>query len=178
VNQSNARFDEKKLAHINRAYVAQLPAERYVELARAFFGAQQQSAALADPEHFRRVMLLGRAKQKVFEELPAYTPYFFTDDFPVDPKARDKVMAKGDPKARLHELAAALPGIDFSSGAAIQTGIEKLAAEHGLGFGDYQAAARLAVSGTNVGPELTEMFCVLGRDRVLRRIERFLSSAG
>jgi nondiscriminating glutamyl-tRNA synthetase len=35
--------------------------------------------------------------------------------------------------------------------------------------------ARLAVSGTNVGPSITSMFRVLGRDRVLKRIERFLT---
>ena len=53
-------------------------------------------------------------------------------------------MAKGDPKARLRELAEALPTMDFSSDAAIEEGIKALAAKNGLGFGDYQAVARLA----------------------------------
>jgi glutamyl-tRNA synthetase len=35
--------------------------------------------------------------------------------------------------------------------------------------------ARLAVSGTNVGPSITGMFRVLGREKVLARMNRFVS---
>jgi glutamyl-tRNA synthetase len=41
----------------------------------------------------------------------------------------------------------------------------------GLGFGDYQSVARLALSGTNVGPSITGMFRVLGRERVVGRLQ-------
>jgi glutamyl-tRNA synthetase len=111
------------------------------------------------------------------DELPGYSAYFFTDEFPYDPKVREKVMAKGDPKARLAELIAALPGMDFTSDLAIETAIKDLAAKAGLGFGDYQAVARLALSGTNVGPSITGMFRVFGRDRVQQRLGRLLASS-
>ncbi len=174
VNQSNARFDEKKLAHMNMAYLLEQPADRFVSLAREYFAQQNLMAALAaDAAYFREIMLLSQPKIKSIEELPAYTGYFFTDDFAIDPKARDKVMAKGDPKARLAELAAMLKTADFSSDSAIEEAIKVLAASHELGFGDYQSVARLAVTGTNVGPSITSIFRVLGRDRVLKRIERF-----
>jgi glutamyl-tRNA synthetase len=180
INQSNARFDEKKLAHMNMAYLLELPADRFVALAREFFDRHSTSpaagAALAAGDHyFRDVMLLSQPKIKGIEELPAYTAYFFTDEFPIDGKVRDKVMGKGDPKARLRELSEALPAMDFSSDTAIEESLKALALKHGLGFGDYQAVARLAVSGTNVGPSITGMFRVLGRERVSRRIERFLA---
>ena len=127
------------------------------------------------PAYFREVMLLSQPKIKGVEELPAYTAYFFTDDFAIDPKVKDKVMGKGDPTARLRELVAALPAMDFSSDVAIEEGIKALAAKGGLGFGDYQAVARLAVSGTNVGPSITGMFRVMGRERVLARLGRWLA---
>lgn len=193
VNQSNARFDDKKLAHMNMAYLLELPADTFVAKAREYFtsaagGAGSVAAAdaaavantatlaqralAADPAYFREVMLLSQPKIKGLEELPAYTVYFFTEEFPLDPKVRDKVMGKGDPKARLRELIAALPGFDLGNDAAIEEGIKRLATEKGLGFGDYQPVARLAVSGTNVGPSITGMFRVLGRERVRARLER------
>ena len=43
--------------------------------------------------------------------------------------------------------------------------------------GDYQAVARLAVSGTNVGPSITGMFRVMGRGRVVGRLGRLLGSS-
>jgi glutamyl-tRNA synthetase len=180
VNQSNARFDEKKLAHMNMAYLLELPADRFVSLAREYFerhsAAHATSAALAaDDAYFREVMLLSQPKVKGIEELPAYTAWFFTDDFPIDAKVRGKIMSKGDPRARLRELAGLLKTADFSSDSAIEEAIKALAAGNGVAFGDYQAVARLALSGTNIGPSITGMMRVLGRDRVLARIARFVS---
>lgn len=176
VNQSNARFDDKKLAHMNMAYLLELPAEAFVAQARAFFERQatpEAKAALAAPaDYFRAVMTLSQPKVKGVEELPAYTAYFFTETFTIDAKVRDKVMAKGDPKARLRELVAALPAMDFTSDTAIEEAIKALATAQGLGFGDYQSVARLALSGTNVGPSITGMMRVLGREGVKSRLER------
>ena len=195
VNQSNARFDDKKLAHMNMSYLLELPADEFVKRAQQYFhkyshnlpkGTSATDEALVyavlglaetlDP-YFREVMLISQPKIKGFEELPAYTKYFFVDDdkVSVDLKVREKVLAKGDPKARLRELAALLakPEVDFASDSAIEEAIKAEAAKNGLGFGDYQAVARLAVSGTNVGPGLTSLFRVLGRGRTLKRIERF-----
>lgn len=189
VNQSNARFDDKKLAHMNMAYLLELPAEAFVAKAREYFtahalpeGSGQSlgpaiTAALAAEEaYFREVMMLAQPKIKGFEELPAYTAYFFTEDFAIDAKVRDKVLAKGEPKARLRELAEALEKIDLGSDGAIEDAIKQLAAEKGLGFGDYQAIARLALSGTNVGPSITGMMRVMGRERVKGRFERMLAA--
>jgi glutamyl/glutaminyl-tRNA synthetase len=174
VNQSNARFDDRKLAHMNMLYLLALPADEFVGAAREYLRRKVPDAPAlhADPALFREVMLLSQPKIKGLEELPSYTAYFFTDDFPIDPKVREKVMGKGDPKARIAELVAALPGIDFSTDASIEAGLKSLAESNGLGFGDYQSVARLAVSGTNAGPSITSLFRILGRDKVRARLER------
>jgi glutamyl-tRNA synthetase len=199
VNQSNARFDDKKLAHMNMGYLLEVPAEQFFaqrekllaqvgegtgasEDAPARERRQQEaafcraalSAASKAPEYFCEVMRLSQPKIKGVEELPAYTAYFFSEEFAVDPKVKDKVMGKGDPKARLRELVDALPAMDFSSDPAIEEAIKALAAKGGFGFGDYQAVARLALSGTNVGPSITGMFRVMGRERVQARLLRLL----
>ena len=178
VNQSNAKFDGKKLANMNMTYLLEQPADRFVALAKEFFAKQPAGAAvMANEAYFREIMLLAQPKIKSVDELATYSAYFFTDDFSIDAKVKEKVMVKGDPKTRLGELIAALPTMDFSTDAAIESGIKALAESKGLGFGDYQAVARLAVSGTNAGPSITSMFRVLGKDRVLARLQKFLASA-
>jgi len=180
VNQSNARFDDKKLAHMNMAYLLELPADDFVARARVYFEKQATpvtaAALAAEPAYLREVLLLSQPKIKSLEELPAYTAYFFSEDFAIDAKVRDKVMGKGEPKLRLAELAELLATADFSSDTAIEEAIKALAAAKGLGFGDYQSVARLAVSGTNVGPSLTGLFRVLCRERVLARFARLAAA--
>ena len=63
---------------------------------------------------------------------------------------------------------------DLSTDMSIEEASKALAASTGLGFGDYQSVARLALSGTNVGPSITGMMRVLGRERVLVRLKKFL----
>lgn len=183
VNKSGAKFDPKKLAHLNMTYLLELPAEKFLALAKAYFARPEAEASAvasakadalrADENYFREIMLLAQPKIKSIDELAAYTVYFFTDDFPVDAKVKEKLFAKGDPKARLAELIAALPAMDFSSDAAIEAALKALADSKQLGFGDYQGIARLAVTGTNAGPSITSIFRVLGQDRVLARLQKF-----
>ncbi len=196
VNQSNARFDDKKLAHMNMAYLLALPPAEYLSRAGEYIerylnqlegGApgndlrlRLATAQMSDPVYFREVMLISQPKIKGLEELPEYTKYFFVEDdkLIIDEKVRAKVLGKGDPKARLGELIAVLEQADFANEAALEEAIKVEAQRNNLGFGDYQAVARLAVSGTNVGPGLTSIFRVLGRDRTLRRLQLLRASIG
>src|SRR6185369_14842739 len=111
---------------MNMAYLLELPADAFVRRAREFFARLGDSspaaklALAADAEFFRTVLLLCQPKLKGFEELPAYSAFFFTEDFSIDAKAREKALAKGDPAARLRELEAALATADFSSDTALE----------------------------------------------------------
>ncbi|MBW7896368.1 MAG: glutamate--tRNA ligase [Opitutaceae bacterium] len=178
VNQSNARFDDKKLAHMNMLYLLELPADEFVARARTFFDSQagDSPALAADATYFREVMLLSQPKIKGIEELPAYTVYFFTEDFPMDEKVKAKVLGKGEPKTRLNELIAALAAMDFSSDEAIENAIKAVAETNGQGFGAYQSVARLALTGTNVGPSITGIMRVLGRERTGRRLTKLAAA--
>jgi len=177
VNQSNARFDDKKLAHMNMAYLLELPEEKFLQLARDFFEKNKIfTAGWPDESYFRAVIELSHPKIKGLEELPAYTKYFFTEDFAIDDKVRAKVIGKGDPKARLAELIELARTMDLSSDTGIEATLKSLAESKGLGFGDYQAIARLALSGTNVGPSITGMIRVLGRERAVKRLDKFATT--
>jgi len=176
VNQSNAKFDGKKLANMNMTYLLEQPVDRFVSLARDYLVKENVAPALsASADYLREVLVLSQPKIKSVDELAAYTVYFFSDDFPVDAKVKEKVLAKGEPKARLTELVVWIETADLSSDIIIEDGLKALAAKGGLGFGDYQSVARLALSGTNVGPSITGMIRVLGRERVQARLKRFLA---
>jgi glutamyl-tRNA synthetase len=177
INQSNARFDERKLSHMNMGYLHLLAPERYAAFAGDYLRRQNFFAAGApDEAYLRDVLVLCQPKVRAVEDLPKFIGYFFGEDFPIDEAARQKIFAKGDPKARLGELRAALPTADFSSDAALEAMVQALAAQHGVGTGDYIHPGRLAVSGMSVGPSFYGLYRVLGRERVMARIERMLQA--
>lgn len=173
VNQSNARFDEKKMAHMNMLYLLALAPEDFVARARDYFAQHGVSTGGADDTFVAEVLALAHPKIKGFEELPAYTAYFWSEAYPTEEKAKAKAVGKGDPKVRLAELSEAAGTMDFSSDSAIEAAIKSLAETRGLGFGDYQGVARVAVTGVAAGPSITSIFRLLGRDKVVARLERF-----
>jgi glutamyl-tRNA synthetase len=178
INQSNARFDEKKLGHMNMVYLHEMEPGPFFAFVRDFLASTTFLAwAAAGEAYLRDVVLLCQPKIRSVEDLPGFIGYFFSEEYDFDPKARDKVFAKGDPKARLRELLAVLPAADFSSDAALEALVQELAARHSAATGDYIHPARLAVSGTGVGPSFYGLLRVLGRERVSTRIERFLATA-
>jgi glutamyl/glutaminyl-tRNA synthetase len=178
VNQSNARFDEKKLAHMNMVYLHEMPPERCFVFAREFlFGRNYFAGAPPDDAYLREVVALCQPKVRAIEDLPGFIGYFFSDAYAFDPAAKTKIFAKGDPKARMGELIVAFPTADFSSDGALEELVRALAAKHGVGTGDYIHPARFAISGTAVGPSFYGLLRVLGRDRVTARLERFIATA-
>ncbi len=183
VNQSNARFDDKKMAHMNMLYLLALPPERFITAARVYFTKHEvfaKAGVTSDPPaaYVDEVLLLSQPKIKGLEELPAYTSYFWTETYPTDEKARAKALGKGDPQARLAELGEWVQSADLATDAGIEAGLKALAESKGLGFGDYQAVARLAVTGLGAGPSITAIFRVLGRERVAARLGRLAASLG
>jgi glutamyl-tRNA synthetase len=72
---------------------------------------------------------------------------------------------------------AELPAADFSTDAALEAMVQGLASRHGAATGDYIHPARLALSGTAVGPSFYGLLRVLGRERVAKRVGRFLATA-
>ena len=56
--------------------------------------------------------------------------------------------------------------------------LKGLAETRGLGFGDYQGVARIAVTGLSAGPSITSIFRLLGRERSVARLERFAATLG
>ncbi len=173
--RSNARFDEKKMAHFNTEHIRGLPPEKFSELARkameragAGFG---NDGAYADAA-FR----LAQQKVSAMESFPSLVECFFNENYAFDPAAREKVFRKGDPAARMEEALAILSALPEFSADAMHAAFEKAAQERGLKPTEYFPPLRFAISGASGGPDLLPMAEIMGRGRVLSRIARFLES--
>jgi glutamyl-tRNA synthetase len=178
INQTNARFDEKKMAHINMVYVRQMAAEALVKEGTEILTAAGLVSAATPQEYTAAVLTLCQEKIRALEELPHFCGYFFKDEYPIEPGTLDKLKKNGDPAARLRELREALAGQEDFSDAALEAKVKELAEKHAVKTADYIHAARLAVSGMSVGPSFYGMLRVLGRERVARRLEGFLKVNG
>jgi glutamyl-tRNA synthetase len=177
INQNNARFDEKKLSFINSRYLHELGKESFLAMGRTAL----QEAGLVSSEteagYVDAVLDICQEKLRSVEDLGSFSEYFFDESYAFDEKAAAKIFKKGDPRARVAELKEALVGSDDFSESALEALVQGLAETHETPTGDYIHACRLAVSGRSVGPSFYGLLRVLGKERVLTRMDRFLANA-
>lgn len=160
--RANARFDMAKLTWINGEYIRAMPLDRFVQLARPFAGGHD------DP----KVLGLVKEKVKLLKELPDWTDYFFTDDYPFDPEAVKKSCSAPQTSERLEKLADRFATVTSWDATSLEAALKALAAELAIKTGELIHPCRVAVSGKSAGPSLYHMLEVLGRDRVLARLRR------
>jgi glutamyl-tRNA synthetase len=116
-------------------------------------------------------------KVKVFSELPAYAGFYFTDDVPLDAAALAQDFSAGN-KPRLQQLRDAFAALPTFDAAALEATLKAVAAACGVKAGVLVHPTRLACTGRTAGPSLYHLLEILGRDRVLARLDRALAAVG
>jgi glutamyl/glutaminyl-tRNA synthetase len=126
-----------------------------------------------DHAYFRAALAIVKEKIKVGRELPEWMSYFFQEDFAYDATAAAKVFTPAGLAnvARLREKLAQIDTDKFDA-STLEAEFKTLAATTEQKTGALVHPARLAVSGRPVGPSLYHLLEVLGKPRVLSRLER------
>ncbi len=174
VQTGNARFDERKMLHINSEYLRALPPETFAWEARGVLAEAGLDMDGVPEDYLQAAMALCQPKVSGFEDLPGYARFFFADDFARDEKGWEKIRKKGDPMARLAEALPALEAMEIWNAGALEAAFNALAAAHGHDKPyAWFPVVRMAVSGMSGGPELIPVLAALGRERTLARLRRF-----
>jgi glutamyl-tRNA synthetase len=169
VNRKGAHFDLAKCDWFNAQYLQQMPPARYRELAAPWLA--KAGVALA-ADQLDAVLALEKMKVTHLSEIPDRVAFFATDDFPRDPAAVEKTLRKPGALDRLAQLAECYAAVETFDAATLEAKLKELAATLGVKPAEFIHPARVAVSGRSVGPSLYHMLEVLGKARVLARIER------
>jgi glutamyl-tRNA synthetase len=101
------------------------------------------------------------------------------DALEYDGKVVHKVLIKGDRKGleTLRELKPMVGAIEPFTPEGVEAAVAAYAESSGLGMGKVAQPLRVAVTGTSVSPPLGQTLAILGKDRVLARIDRCVESA-
>tara|TARA_R110000782_G_scaffold131928_7_gene223834 strand:+ start:13931 stop:15628 length:1698 start_codon:yes stop_codon:yes gene_type:complete len=101
------------------------------------------------------------------------------DALEYDGKVVHKVLIKGDRKGleTLRELKPVVDAIEPFTPEGVEAAVAAYAESSGLGMGKVAQPLRVAVTGTSVSPPLGQTLAILGKDRVLARIDRCVDHA-
>jgi glutamyl-tRNA synthetase len=171
----NAKFDFEKLVWLQGEYCRELSGDRFYELGVHAFAKAGVDTNAFDVNYVKAALDTCKGKIKTFSELPAYAGFYFKDDLAYDPEAAKKSFVSEN-KPRLEKLRDAFAKQTAFDAATIEATLKATAAELGVKVGVLIHPTRLACTGNPNGPSLYHLLEVLGKEKVMGRIERALRS--
>jgi len=171
INNVQARFDIDKLKWMNSEYIKLKSVE---DLYPMIFGKLLKSGVVGenvDKAFLLKIIELYKARFKTLSEFASLTECFFKDDYRVDEADRAKYI-NDDSKKLLGIFLGRLKTLDPFTAHAVEEICRKIVEESGVKASALIHPTRVAVSGITKGAGLFEMMEVLGKQKVIERIER------
>ncbi|NOS71051.1 MAG: glutamate--tRNA ligase [Verrucomicrobia bacterium] len=172
----NAKFDFEKLVWLQGEYCRDLAPDRFYELGVHAFARKGVDTNKFDTRYVKAALDTCRGKIKTFAELPAYAGFYFRDELTYDPEAAKKSFVPEN-KPRVEKLRDAFGKLATFDAASIEAALKATAAELGVKVGVLIHPTRLAVTGNPHGPSLYHLLEVLGKEKVMQRIESSLGNS-
>lgn len=166
VGKSGSRFDPEKARWFNQQYL-RMRSNR--ELAVEFIPILQKKGIHADIEFVENVVALIKERVNFVKELWDHGWFFFKA-----PEAYDteiiKKRWKPETPAVMEKMAAYLSNLPSFNSSALDEAIKSFLKENSWGMGPVMNALRLCLTGASMGPHLTDIMAVIGKEETLRRI--------
>ncbi len=174
INRGNAAFDLEKCAWLSGEYFREMTNERHRELARPALERAGIDLSAFPPAYVDAALDTCKGKVRLLKDLPAYAGFYFTDDFTYDPQAAAKHFT-AESKPRLEAARDALAALEPFDALAIEAALKALTAQFRIKIAMLLHPLRLATTGSSAGPSLYHLLEVLGKEKILARVERALS---
>ncbi len=175
INRKSAHFDLEKCTWLNGEYMRELPDARFQALALIALQNSGIDTVKFPDDYVRAALETCKGKVRLFSDLPAYGGFYFKDDIEYAPEGVAKHFITEN-KPRLAALRATFDELEMFDAVSIEAALKATAAELGVKVGALVHPTRLAVTGSNAGPSLYHLLEILGKRKVLSRIDRALAT--
>ena len=126
-----------------------------------------------DGNYFLSVVKLFKERINVLNDFTDYSDFFFKQELDLTPDAQKRLQAKDYSREFKLLIERMKPLADFNH-PAIEQAFRGLVAELGIKTAELVHPVRAALTGKTVGPGLFELMEVLGKERIVKRLSRFI----
>lgn len=171
IGKSAAIFDPEKLLWLNFQHIGKKSESELLKLLQPFFA--KQEIEINDTDYAVRALKSIREKAKTLKDLVTKSAYYFQENPSLDEKAATKFLNQ-ESLSLLTELKIRFEKIESFSEEKIQAVVENFLAEKELKLNAVAQPLRVALTGNTISPGIYELVSILGKERVLNRLQRAL----
>lgn len=168
VGKSGAKFDYEKAKWFNQQYLIKSDDAALAEKVTPIL---EVNGISAEANYLKSFVGLMKERTMVLPDFLEQGRYFFEDVAEYDLKNIRKRW-KLENSSKMQTLITNLKGLDAFDASSIEKLIHDFMEKEELGMGAVMPALRLAFTGTMKGPSVFEMMSLLGKDKVVSRLEK------
>ena len=176
LSKSPAFFDKQKLAWVNNQYMKQKDTETVFELALPHLIKGEllpENPSEADLDWGRKLVSLYQKEMSYAGEIVPLSELFFRDEQTLGDDEQEVIAGEQVPELMNH-LYSKLEALEPFEAAEIKKTIKEVQKETGIKGKQLFMPIRVAVTGQMHGPELPNTIEVLGKDKVLSRLKKYV----
>jgi glutamyl-tRNA synthetase len=167
VNKAASAFNPEKLLWLNQQHLMRSDPSKVVPYLKSHLA--RLAIECDDESLLRQIVIAQRERVKTLKEMAEYSRYFFGDTVEFDEKAAAKHLT-ADAKALLREFVTDLQTVSAWTAPVLHEALKTFAEKRGLGLGKIAQPLRVAVTGSTISPPIDTTLELIGRDRVMRRL--------
>ena len=175
VQRANARFDMAKLDWLNFEHIRSLKQEAFKTQAIAQLQTAGIDTAARDDDYTNAALALCTDKIKNLNDIAGYIGFFFLDAVEIDAEAAEQAL-KPENRPYLAALREAYAGLAQFNADSLQGALKATAAALEVKNKFLVMPARVACTGSKVGPSLYHLMELLGEAEVLKRFDAALTA--
>ncbi len=175
VSKNPAIFDIQKLDWMNGQYIKRLGVEELTCLVKPYLQEKNLLRDDEDEERLKKIVVLEQERLKTLSQITKYADFFFLSEITYDEKAVKKVLRKEGVPRILREYRNSLKDLEPFTVEAVESAARKIIADLKIKGGALIHPTRVALTGRTVGPGLFELMSLLGREAIIKRLDRVIN---
>jgi glutamyl-tRNA synthetase len=169
IGRSAGVFDIEKLQAVNADHIQAAKPGDLVDALKPFMA--EHAIRIEPGEYINNVIKTLQPRSKTLADMADASRFYFTDDIVYEDKAARKFLKSAalEPLRLLADKLAC--AADFSE-KALEDVFKSVMAATGLKLGKIAQPVRVALTGKTASPGIFEIIAIIGKDRVLQRLEK------
>ncbi len=173
INKTAASFSPEKLDWINAEYIKNTDTARLTDIVERYLKEKKFLPEDVDKSYLHKVVDLFKGRISKLGDLLDWAYFCFYDDYSY---AEDtKSILERDLSGAVSVLRDRMAALNSFDTSTIEQEFRAVASEEGLKARDLVHPVRVALTGRRIGPGLFETMAVLGKRRVLARLDRLIN---
>ncbi len=171
VQTSGAVFNIDKLNWMNNEYIKNFDPDKLTEMSLPYF--QKAGFDISDIERIKKILLLIRVYLNKLDEIPEHVRIFDTEKYKLEDEKLKDILNSESSKKVFELLSEKIRRFDNLNPENYKTAVSEVQKDTGIKGKALFKPIRIALTGSENGPELPMTAEILGKEKVLELLKRW-----